>query len=78
MGQSLPRSAIHHPTRKAYHARDRCKERALAGPVRPHDGGKAARSELSAHGVQGYSSAKAHGHVPQQNAPISKTTPLPF
>src|SRR5207249_3228783 len=63
------------PTGEAYHACYRCKERALAGPVRPHDGGQAAGSKLSAHGLQGHSPPIAHGHVVQQNAAVSKTTP---
>jgi hypothetical protein len=75
---SLPHRTIHDPAGEPFHTRDRGKERTLAGPVRPHDGSQASRSELPAHGLQGYSSAIAHDYVAQQNAAISKTTPLPI
>src|SRR6202011_6049814 len=76
IGQSPPRRTIHHSAVQSHHARDRCKERALACPVCPNNGGQAAGSELSAHGLQRYSPPIAHGYVAQQDAAISKATPL--
>jgi hypothetical protein len=71
IGQSLLCGTIHHPTSQAYDPRDGRKERALAGPVRPNNGGQTARSELSAHRLQRYSPPITDGYVAQQDAAVS-------
>src|SRR6202040_2663665 len=78
IGQPLPRRTIHDPAGEPFHARDRREERALAGPVRPNYGGQAARSELSAHGLQCYSPPIAHRYVAQPDTAVSKIMPLPI
>ena len=67
----MPRRTIHHSAGQSHHARDRRKQRALARPVRPDNGGQAARNKLSAHRFQRDAPPVAHGHVVQEDAAIS-------